>query len=74
MNRTVEKYLISKTGKYEITIVQMLSDDNRANEIASVLKKSPRTIEGKILRIKQRFECKTVGGLVALFFRNNLIK
>jgi hypothetical protein len=68
---------IDRLPKWDISLVQLLADDLRPKSISNCrddMQYSPRTIEKEILRLRTTFDCKTVGGLVALFYRNKLIK
>ena len=68
---------IATLTKWDIALVQLLADDLRPFQISncrSDMQFSNRAIEKKIGEIKNQFDCKTVGGLLALFFRNKLIK
>lgn len=57
-----------------VDIVQLLADDCSVAKIAEKLKMNKRTLEAKIILIKKATNVKTLYGLVALFFRNKLIK
>ena len=74
MDKRVKQYLVSKTVRNEIELVQMLADDYTPKEISLKLKQSARTVEGKIQVLRKTFECKSVRGLIVLFFREGLIK
>jgi len=75
-DKRVLKHLVELVTfkKNDIQIVQLLANDLRPPEIAKIIGVGNRSVEGSILRLRNRFECKTVGALVALFFRHNLIK
>jgi len=71
--------LIKVESTVEITsqvveIVQLLSDDYSVTKIAEKIKMNRRTLEAKMILIKKECGVKTITGLVALFFRNKLIK
>lgn len=66
-------------SKYEITkdvvkIVQLLGDDKTLQAVADALEINKRTLDAKMILIKKECGVKTLHGLVALFFRNKLIK
>lgn len=58
----------------EKQILQYLADDKRPGEIAAKMVYSKRTVEGKVDALRDKFGCETVAGLVAFFFRINLVK
>ncbi len=58
-----------------IKAVSMLSNGKTIWEISKALEiNTRRTLEGRILAIKTKFEIATLPQLVAFFFRNKLIK
>lgn len=57
-----------------VEIVQFLADDYSVTKIAEKIKINRRTLEAKMILIKKECGVKTITGLVALFFRNKLIK
>lgn len=63
--------LVSET---QLRLVQLAADDIPRKDIAKELNLSPRTIEMYYDKIRHKFDCNTIPGLVALFFRNGLIK
>lgn len=70
---------IKVESKVEITsqvveIVQLLANDYSVTKIAEKIKMNRRTLEAKMILIKKECAVKTIYGLVALFFRNKLIK
>lgn len=70
---------IKVSNKVEITtdvvkVVQLLGDDNTVQQVADILKMNKRTLEQRIVLIKRECGVTTLYGLVALFFRNKLIK
>ncbi len=58
----------------DILIVQLLADDQRPADIVKQIPFVRKTIEKNILDLREKFGLNTVGGLVALFYRNKLIK
>lgn len=60
--------------KEVVQIVQLLGDDKSVQKISELLKINKRTLEAQIALIKRECDVKTLYGLVALFFRNKLIK
>lgn len=52
----------------------MLADDLTRIDIAKKLGISIRTLEGRLDKMRLAFDCNKEAGLVALFFRINLIK
>lgn len=57
-----------------VHIVQLLGEDMTVHQVSEKLKINKRTLEAKIAAIKLECGTKTLYGLVALFFRNKLIK
>jgi len=74
MDKKIVKYLIGKSERTDISIVQMLADDLTPKEIAGKIFLSVRTVETRIFKLRQTFECRSVRGLIVLFFREGLIK
>lgn len=77
-NRIMAKE-IKIQSKYKITkdvvqTVQLLAEDNSIQLVADALKINKRTLDARIILIKKECGVKTLHGLVALFFRNKLIK
>lgn len=76
----LEKELIVQTsstfviGKPHIKMVQMAANDIPREKIAESLNISVRTVESHFDKIRKVLGCKTMGGLIAIFFRKNLIK
>lgn len=66
-----EKY---NPTKAEIEIVQWMAEDLRPIDIAKEREKSVSTIETQIFNLRKKAGIKTIGGLVAWFYRNRLIK
>lgn len=58
----------------EKDLVFLLSKGNRPKDIAGIRKVSSKTIEAQIRDLKHKFSCKTVGEIIAVFFRNKLIE
>lgn len=69
-----QKIEVGEIGDGWVEVVQGLSDDKKVSEVAKELGYNVRTLEKKVSDIKFCYDIKTIGGLVALFFRNNLIK
>lgn len=59
---------------HDADIVQMIADGMTAKEIAPHYGVKDRAIEARILNLRNRIGCKNTYGLVAIFFRNGLIK
>lgn len=57
-----------------VEIVRLLSHDKTVKEVAEILKKNRRTMEANLMLIKKECGVSTLQGMVALFFRNKLIK
>lgn len=73
MNKKVFTHILGTLSDRDLEIIQLLANDLRPKEIAEQLNINVRSIEGRILIIKKSFMCNSVGGLVALFFRNKII-
>ena len=58
----------------DILVVQLLADDYRPADMVNKIPILRKTIEKNIADLRLTFGCNTVGGLVALFYRNKLIK
>jgi DNA-binding CsgD family transcriptional regulator len=58
----------------EITLVQLLANDYRIAEAAKKMKMEKRTLDAFTARVRNKFGCQSSHGLVAIFFRNGLIK
>lgn len=58
----------------EMMIVTLLAEGNNIPEIATKLNINKRTLEKKVIVIKQKFHSTTLAGLVAIFLRNKLIE
>lgn len=69
---TITKQQTVTEGDKEL--VQMVANDMDRAEIAAKLKLSARTVEAKLDRIRERYNCRNVVSLVMLFKRNNLIE
>jgi DNA-binding CsgD family transcriptional regulator len=67
-----KKNTISITDK-DVKIVEMIASGMRASDIGEKFKRSPRTIEFSIDRLKEKFGAKTQPELVAMFFRHKII-
>jgi len=74
MDKKVFAHILRTLVVRDLEIVQLLANDLRPKEIAEQLNVSPRSIEGRILAIRNVFSCNSVAGLVVLFFRNKIIK
>ena len=74
MDKKVLQREIEKTTKSEIELVQFFANDYRPLDVAETLGLSIRTIEQYIFRLRSRFDCQTVGGLIGIFYRQKLIK
>jgi DNA-binding CsgD family transcriptional regulator len=74
MDKKVFAHILRTLGVRDLEIVQLLANDLRPKEIAEQLNTSIRSIEGRVLAIRKAFACNSVAGLVALFFRNKIIK
>ena len=61
-----------KTDLTDDSIVQLLIEGHTAKEIAELLNLSPRTIEHRIDRMKERLEAKNLAQLVAKLVANQL--
>lgn len=60
--------------EHDVAIVQMIADEMTAKDIAPHYKITDRAIETRIFNLRKKAGCKNAHGLVALFFRNGLIK
>ena len=58
----------------DIKIVGLLAKDLNIRQIAGHIGMNQRTLERKIVIMKSTYGAKTLTGLEAFFFRNNLIK
>ncbi len=58
----------------EIKILQLLSQDNTAEEISKIVFLSPRTVETIRQNMKTKAGVKTIGGLIMYAMRNKLIE
>lgn len=58
----------------EITAVKMISNDNSVRSAASKLKMKERYLEYHMAQIRLKTGLKTIGGIVAYFYRNKLIE
>jgi len=70
---------IKVENKVEITeevvdVVRLLADDNTVQQVADQMGLNKRTLEQRIVLMKRQCGTNTLYGLVALFFRNKLIK
>ncbi len=63
-----------KITKEVVETVQLLADDKGVQLVADGLKINKRALDARIILIKKECGVKTLHGLVALFFRNKLIK
>jgi len=55
-------------------LVQYLADGYNATEISELTTLPTTTINKKIYTLKQMLDCKTIGHLIAKYFRKELIK
>lgn len=79
LNLMKQKKIIKKVSEYtptvdDIQLVQLLADDRRVAEIAAETKQEVKAVEYQIATLKTKVGVKTLGGLVGLFGRNNLVK
>jgi DNA-binding CsgD family transcriptional regulator len=58
----------------ELKAIKMYSDGKTAAQVASKLKVSVRTIEGKLYLLRREYKAKTTTHLVSIFLRKGLIK
>lgn len=58
----------------EIEILQMLANDIRTAEVALKLNVSVRTLEDRIRKMKAKMTVKSIGGAIAVAFRQKIIK
>ena len=63
-----------EVNKEDIQLVKLLANCHTVAEVAEEMGINKRTLEKKILIMKKAYNCKTLPGLVAFFFRNNLVK
>ncbi len=73
-DKAIKKYLLSTVKKTEIDIVQHLANDLRPYDIAEKTGLTKRTIDTYIFELRNKFDCRSVTGIVVLFFREGLIK
>lgn len=73
-DKKIIKYLIGTVNLRDIEVVNLLANDLRPFNIAKELGVGVRNIESIILKLRNKFECKSVAGLVVIFFRNGIIK
>lgn len=59
---------------HDSELVQMMSDGMTAKEIAPHFNLKDKSIEARILKLRKAIGCKNSHGLIALFFRQGLIK
>ena len=74
MEKFIETTIKKEVTKKEIEIVQRLANEERVHEIAANLGLNERSLEGKVLTMRKNYGCKSIVGLVALFFRKKFIK
>lgn len=72
--QTVTVEVTREISPETIEIVESLSLGLRARDIGPKLKISHRTAEARIDQIRKEYTAETQAHLVAIFFRNNLIK
>ena len=58
----------------DIELVQRLADGHRTATIARDWGISRRTIESRLNKLRAKTGCSSLAQLVAVFFRNNLVK
>lgn len=73
-DKKILKHLISNLTKRQISVLKKLADDKRPKEIAEDLCVSVKTVELEIFNLRKLFECKGTAGLVALAYRNEVIR
>lgn len=64
---------VKTASQLEVEIMQLIANDLQMPQVAKETGMSYRQLEGKLRRLRARFGCKSTIGLLALFFRNNLI-
>lgn len=69
IKQTVDRVFTDK----ELELIQMTANGVKRSEIAEKTKRSIRTIESHLDRLKKEFKCGSVPHLVAFFLRNKLI-
>lgn len=69
-----ENPLSKQVKPNDVAILQLLADGNTTEEIGKKTYKSFRTIEGRIARLKDLLDCKTMAQLVAVALRNKIIE
>jgi len=65
--------LIAFFSEREIEVIGLVCNDLTIKEIADVLRLSPRTVESHRTRIMRKMKVKSVAGMVAYAFKNNLL-
>lgn len=63
-----------KVTPNDTELVQRLADGYRTSQIAQDWGISPRTIESRLDKLRAKTGCNSLPELVAVFFRNKLIK
>lgn len=61
-------------GKNDMAIAEGIANGSTITEIGQKGKIKKRTMEARVNKLKAKTGCKTLPEVVALFFRNNLIK
>ena len=64
---------ITNVTKEEINLVQLAAEDMRMGEIAEKLGIEAKTLSKRFDRIRSKNGCKSIAGLVSLFYREKLI-
>jgi biotin operon repressor len=59
---------------WEVKLVQMAANDAERGKISKEMDLTMEALAKRIERLKRKWGCKSVAALVAIFFRNNLIK
>lgn len=73
-NKSVIKHLIAGLSERELSVLVLLSNDFRPQDISNELGLGKGVVEKCILDMRNKFESKSVAGMLCLLFRNKVIK
>lgn len=63
-----------KVGPLEIDIIQHIANNKTIKEASEEMDISQRGVESRLQKLRSHFRVNSTASLVAIFFRNNLIK
>ncbi len=70
MEATIRKPLLTDA---QLKVLMLICEDKDTEEMATLLNLSPRTIEYRRITLKDKFDVKTIGGLVYKAYKQGFV-